>query len=50
MTEQKMEQSDLKAIESLNQAYSHMTGELAKAIVGQSAVIEEILISVLSSV
>ena len=43
MADQKMEQSDLKALEALNQAYGRMTGELAKAIVGQSAVIEEIL-------
>jgi len=48
MTDEKMEKSDLKAIESLNQAYNRMTEELAKAIVGQSAVIEEILIAMFS--
>jgi MoxR-like ATPase len=48
MADQKMEQSDLKAIAALNQAYGRITGELAKAIVGQSAVIEEILIAMFS--
>jgi MoxR-like ATPase len=45
---EKMEQTDLKAIEALNAAYKRMTEQMAKAIVGQSKVIEEILIAMFS--
>ena len=40
--------SDLKAIEALNAAYTRMTDELSKAVVGQSRVIEEMLIAMFS--
>ncbi|MEX0936730.1 MAG: MoxR family ATPase [Pirellulales bacterium] len=36
---------DLQAVESLNQAYRRITGELEKVIVGQRSVIEELLIA-----
>lgn len=36
---------DLQAVHRLNQAYKRITSELSKAIVGQQAVIEELLIS-----
>ncbi|HUW58446.1 MAG TPA: MoxR family ATPase [Planctomycetota bacterium] len=44
-----MEKSDLGAIKALNEAYTRMTDELAKAIVGQAAVIEQILIAMFSN-
>ena len=44
----KSEKSDLEAIEALKNAYGRMTEEMSKAIVGQNAVIEEILISMFS--
>ena len=43
-----MAQSDLEAIRALNAAYKRMTDEMSKAIVGQSRVIEEILIEMFS--
>jgi len=46
--DQEMAKSDLKAIEALNAAYKRMTDEMSKAIVGQSRVIEEILIAMFS--
>ena len=46
--EEEMEKSDLEAIQALNEAYTRMTDELAKAIVGQTAVIEQILIAMFS--
>jgi MoxR-like ATPase len=39
------QEADLAAIGALNQAYERMTGELAKAIVGQNEVIEQLLIA-----
>jgi len=39
---------DVEAIQRLNQAYLGLTQELAKAIVGQSRVIEEILLAIFS--
>ena len=47
--EEEMETSDLEAIKALNEAYTRMTDELAKAIVGQTAVIEQILIAMFSN-
>ncbi|UCD17648.1 MAG: MoxR family ATPase [Candidatus Zixiibacteriota bacterium] len=41
--------SDLQAVEKLNQAYTKITGEIAKVIVGQNKVIEQLLIALLSS-
>jgi MoxR-like ATPase len=48
MPDEKMEDSDLKAIQMLNEAYRRMTAELSKAIVGQAAVIEELLVAMFS--
>ena len=48
MSEEQMKKSDLEAIAALKDAYKRMTTELAKAIVGQSRVIEEILIAMFS--
>ena len=36
---------DLQAVEQLNEAYRNITGELGKVIVGQQAVIEELLVA-----
>lgn len=41
--------SDLKAVENLNAAYSKIKSEIAKVIIGQDKVIEQLLISLLSS-
>jgi len=41
--------SDLKAVENLNAAYSKIKKEIAKVIIGQDKVIEQLLISLLSS-
>ena len=43
-----VDKSDLAAIDQLHAAYRSMTEELSKAIVGQSGVIEQILISMFS--
>ena len=48
MSEKPMEKSDLQAIEALNAAYRKMTDELSKVIVGQKAVIEQILTAMFS--
>jgi len=45
---EEMKKSDLEAIAALNEAYKRMTAEMSKAIVGQSRVIEEMLIAVFS--
>lgn len=39
------EQDDLKAVQELNEAYRRITGQLGRVIVGQQAVIEELLIA-----
>ena len=39
------EHEDLQAAEQLSQAYRRITSELSKVIVGQEAVIEELLIA-----
>lgn len=41
--------SDLKAVEQLNDAYSGIRQEIAKVIIGQDKVIEQLLIALLSS-
>ncbi len=41
--------SDLKAVENLNTAYSKIKSEIGKVIIGQDKVIEQLLISLLSS-
>jgi len=41
--------SDLKAVENLNAAYSKIKNEIGKVIIGQDKVIEQLLISLLSS-
>jgi MoxR-like ATPase len=41
--------NDLKAVEQLNDAYSKIRQEIAKIIVGQNEVIEQLLIALLSS-
>ena len=41
--------SDLKAVENLNAAYSKIKSEIGKVIIGQDKVIEQLLISLLSS-
>jgi MoxR-like ATPase len=40
-----LKESDLQAVERLGEAYRRITSELAKVIIGQSAVIEELLIA-----
>ena len=45
---EEMKKSDLEAVAALNAAYSQMTAEMSKAIVGQSRVIEELLIAIFS--
>ena len=40
--------SDVEAIKRLNQAYVALTAELSKAVVGQSRVIEEVLLAIFS--
>lgn len=40
--------SDMEAVEALNKAFQAIKGELAKVIIGQERVIEEILIALLS--
>lgn len=42
-------ESDIKAVESLNDAYSRITSEIGKVIIGQKQVIDQLLISLLSS-
>lgn len=42
-------ESDIKAVESLNDAYAKITGEIGKVIIGQKEVIDQLLISLLSS-
>ncbi|MCB2230211.1 MoxR family ATPase [bacterium] len=42
-------ESDIKAVESLNDAYARITGEISKVIIGQKEVIDQLLISLLSS-
>jgi MoxR-like ATPase len=39
------ENDDLKAVQELNEAYRHITDQLGRVIVGQQAVIEELLIA-----
>jgi MoxR-like ATPase len=39
------ESGDVQAVERLHQAYRQITGELARVIVGQQAVIEQLLIA-----
>lgn len=41
--------SDLAAVEDLNAAYTRIKTEIAKVIIGQDAVIEQLLVSLLSS-
>ncbi len=41
--------SDLTAVENLNAAYSRIKSEIAKVIIGQDEVIEQLLVSLLSS-
>jgi len=41
--------SDLTAVENLNSAYERIRGEIGKVIIGQEKVIEQLLISLLSS-
>ena len=41
--------SDLKAVENLNAAYNKIKNEIGKVIIGQDKVIEQLLISLLSS-
>jgi MoxR-like ATPase len=40
-----LQEDDVQAVHKLNEAYRRITGELAKVIVGQQSVIEELLIS-----
>ena len=40
-----LEEQDVQAVQKLNEAYRQITSELGKVIVGQSTVIEELLIS-----
>jgi MoxR-like ATPase len=40
-----LESGDVQAVEQLHQAYRQITGELARVIVGQQAVIEQLLIA-----
>ena len=40
-----LEDQDIEAVQKLNEAYQRITGELGKVIVGQQAVIEEMLIA-----
>ena len=42
-------QSDVKAVENLNSSYANIKSEVAKVIVGQEAVIEQLLISLLAN-
>jgi MoxR-like ATPase len=42
------EQGDVKAVEELNQAYKTLRGELAKVIVGQDAVVEQVMMCILT--
>lgn len=44
-----MTQSDLQAVESLNKAYQTLRTEIAKVIVGQIEVVEQLLIALLSN-
>ena len=44
-----MTQSDLQAVENLTQAYDTLRSEIAKVIVGQSEVVEQLLIALLSN-
>lgn len=46
MTENK---SDLQTVEQLNDAYDHIRSEIAKVIIGQDKVIEQLLIALLSA-
>lgn len=41
--------SDIAAVENLNQAYRNIKNEIAKVIIGQDKVVEQLLISLLSS-
>ncbi|KAA3636142.1 MAG: MoxR family ATPase [Calditrichaeota bacterium] len=41
--------SDIQAVENLNNAYTNIKSEIAKVIIGQDKVIEQLLISLLSS-
>jgi MoxR-like ATPase len=43
-----VEQGDVKAVEELKQAYQTLRGELAKVIVGQDAVVEQVLMCILT--
>ena len=43
-----LQDQDLQAVQRLNDAYQRITGELAKVIVGQDQVIEELLITLFS--
>ncbi len=42
-------QSDIAAVESLNDSYKQIKSEIAKVIIGQNDVVEQLLISLLSS-
>jgi MoxR-like ATPase len=44
-----MTQTDLQAVESLNEAYGALRAEIAKVIVGQAEVVEQLLIALLSN-
>ena len=46
MSEELSSQEDLQAIQKLNDAYKHIRAELAKVIVGQENVIDELLIAI----
>lgn len=46
LTEQKMELVNLKAIETLTQNHRQMREQLAKAIIGQSKVIDDVLLTI----
>ena len=45
MTDSRLASDDLQAVQQLNEAYKTITNELAKVIVGQQQVIEELLVS-----
>ena len=45
---EEIKESDIEAVEKLKQAYSVITNEMAKVIVGQKEVIEELLIALFS--
>jgi MoxR-like ATPase len=44
-----MTQTDLQAVESLSEAYGSLRAEIAKVIVGQAEVVEQLLIALLSN-